>query len=312
LDVDAARILYVDSASAESQVIRLRDRATGADVTVQDVGAAVRGRAYLTPSGAIFLRERAEFPFSTLFEWRNGALTDLGPAYSLRAEGDFAVYGTVGSETTVIRRNTVTGASITIATDASNDGMDVADDGDVVYWTFSTADVFRFTDAGGAVQISPNTGENLRPVTDGTNVVYARRTSSGPSGNLFETELFDGSTTTPLVPEHQADVEGGYAVNNGWIAFTKPGTAGQSQVWTRSPSGEERQVTTLGASSAIAALGPNGEVVTTADFGLSYQYLLPPYDAAPVDAGTGQSAIFVFVGDSLLKLQGNTVFEVGP
>jgi hypothetical protein len=316
LDVDADRILFVDSTLADAQVVKLRDRAAGTDVTISSGTTAVQGRAYLTPPGADFFRKQSGFPFSTLFEWHNAVLTDLGGALDLRVGGPFAVYGTGTSpvSTTLIRRNTVTGDVVTVATDVSITGKDVAANGDVAYWTDDGV-VWRFRDGSGAAQVSPATGHNAYPLTDGVNVVYERRTAMTPGGNgIYEIELFDGTNTITLAPgREQSVISAGsdYAANNGWTAYTKPGSGGQLQVWTRSPVGEEQQVTFFGSPSSIAALGPNGEVVSKLA-GSGFRYSAPPYAGAPADLGAGSATAFVFVGGSLLKLVGNTVFVATP
>ena len=315
LDADADRILFVDSTSADAQVVKLRDRAAGTDVTISSGTAAVLGRAYLTPVGAVFLRERSGFPFSTLFEWRNAVLTDLGGALDLRVGGSFAAYGTGASavSTTLLRRNTVTGDVVTVATGVSITGRDVAANGDVAYWT-DDGSVWRFRHGSGAAQISPATGLNAYPLTDGVNVVYQRRTAMTPAGiGTYEIELFDGTSTTTVAPGREQDVISAgsdYAVDNGWTAYTKAGSGGQLQVWTRSPAGDEQQVTFFGSPSSIAALGPNGEVVSKLA-GSGFRYSAPP-SAGAADLGAGSATAFVFVGGSLLKLVGNTVFVATP
>ena len=316
LDADADRILYLDSTATDAQSVRIRDRGTGADVTLGSGFRMLRGPAYLTPTGALFIQVSPVLPApQTLLEWRNGVSTDLGTASDLHVSGPYAGY-VAGSfpDLTLIRRNTITGTATTIAADPSGSGNDVASNGNVAYWT-ADKDVWLFQDGAGAGQISPEVGENTSPVTDGVNVVYARRTLRASSQWLWEIERYDGATTTVLAPERAQDIRSvaDYAVNNGWIAFTKPGTGGFLQVWTRSPSGEERQVTIGGTPSSIAALGPNGEVVSAEGApSAPYHLHLPPYTGTPVDLGDGQATAFVFTGTALLKLVGNTVFTVTP
>jgi hypothetical protein len=316
LDVDADRILYLDSTTADPPVMKVRDRSSGGDETVGSISSPLQGRAYLTPSGAVFLQKQHDFPFSALFEWRNGTLAALGGAHDLRVAGAFAAYstGTDATSTTLIRRNTTTGSDLTVATDISITGKDVAANGDVVYWTDDGL-VWRFRDASGTSQVSPPTGLNAYPLTDGINVVYQRRTGVNPNTNgIWEIELFDGTTTTTLAPEREQSVVSpgsDYAVNNGWTAYTKPGSGGQLQVWSRSPGAEERQVSHFGTPSSVAALGANGEVVF-ALVGSGLFYSLPPYTGSPLDVGGQGATAFVFVGSSLYKLVGNTVFQASP
>ena len=43
-----------------------------------------------------------------------------------------------------------------------------------------------------------------------------------------------------------------YAVNAGWVAYTDLSSAGQTQVWLRSPAGDTRKVTDWSVSSTQA------------------------------------------------------------
>jgi hypothetical protein len=45
------------------------------------------------------------------------------------------------------------------------------------------------------------------------------------------------------------------------LTITYLGASGVIQVWTRSPSGEERQISVFGTDSYIEALGETGEVI---------------------------------------------------
>src|SRR6185369_4726943 len=82
------------------------------------------------------------------------------------------------------------------------------------------------------------------PLTDGTNVVFTRSVSSGLAIVVLTAA---GEETLALWPGSSVGAD--YRVNNGWVAFTKPGTTVQSQIWTRSPSGTLEQRTFFGSSS---------------------------------------------------------------
>jgi hypothetical protein len=314
LDADADRILYLDSTATDTQSVRIHDRATGTDVTLGGGFEMLRGPAYLTPTGALFIQVAAALPApETLLEWRNGVATDLGQAQDLQLSAPYASFTAVTLPSfTLTRLNTLTGATTAIATDAGSSGSDVASTGDVAYGT-NDGDVWLFDEGVGAGQISPAVGFNTQPVTDGINVVYSRRLSGTPSGGTWELERYDGAATSVLAPERAQDFTragADYAVNNGWVAFTKAGTGGVLQVWTTSPAGEERQVTLRGTASSIGALGPGGEVVSVNGF--LHELHVPPYTDLPTDLGKATPAAFVFTAGGLLKLVGNTVFTVTP
>ena len=210
---------------------------------------------------------------------------DHRPRQGTRPPGGwpFAAYLSDGG-TTLVRRNVSTGSSLTIASGIYNAGHDVAADGDVVY-TMPDTLVYRFQDGTGSAPISPPNGLNFGPVTDGSSVVYRRRTGENPQTFQEEIELFDGANTITL-----AGAAGGLAITNGWVAFNRLGSGGQWQVWTRSPGGEERQATFLGVGSGIGGLGPNGEVLSSVGISTGMQFRrttpLPSMPAPPAGSSS--------------------------
>jgi hypothetical protein len=101
-----------------------------------------------------------------------------------------------------------------------------------------------------AVTMVSSKANARNPVTDGTNVVFQWGTNifaniDGRDEVLADWPLFF------FVP---------YAVNAGWIAFPKPGTTGQQQIWTRSPAGQFEQRTFFSVGSYLESLNSDGTV----------------------------------------------------
>lgn len=88
------------------------------------------------------------------------------------------------------------------------------------------------------------------PVTDGTNVLFHWSTNIIANINGQDEVL-----ATWLSSQNMQ-----YLANGGWIAFTKPGTMNQQQIWTRSPSGQFEQRTFFSISSYLESLNSDGSV----------------------------------------------------
>ena len=100
-----------------------------------------------------------------------------------------------------------------------------------------------------------------------------------------------------------------YEANDGWIAFVRPDAASSRQIWRRSPAGVETQVSALGRSSTIEAMGPAGEIVFTSDAsGTERRYRARAgEDPTEVSSGLGQA---IFVDGVLHVMMGSTLFRV--
>jgi hypothetical protein len=319
-DIDANRILYADS-SAEGITVRIRDRGNGTITTIgtfearpavhieglnQTETAHRTGGGYLSPRGAIFLAERAPLTHASanVFEWRDGALIGLGPSWEypwLTVAGSWAIWN---SARVLYRRDLNAGTTVLIATDASYYN-DVATNGDVVY-VKSGGGVMRYRAGVSTALIS----EGAVPRTDGLNVVYAKQSFS--TAVSYQIAMHDGVSELMLTPvqEFTHYPKPDYQANNGWVAYTKLGSGGVLQVWTRARDGTQRQVSSFGAQSVIEALGPNGEV---AFYSGNRRYRsAPPYTAAPVDIGSAAlpyTRIF-WVDGQLVVILGRSAFRV--
>jgi len=118
---------------------------------------------------------------------------------------------------------------------------------------------------------------------------------------LYETG--DVTLTADLPYEGQPQQD--YQVSNGWVAFTKPGTTGQRQVWLRAVDGSQQQISFFGASSSIAAIAPNGEVTFVSG---SRLYLKKP-GASAIEIGSNLGRSF-WLNGSWFVIIGRTVFQL--
>jgi hypothetical protein len=154
----------------------------------------------------------------------------------LQVTGDFAVWN---EGETLKRYDASTGVATTVATDADNTSNSVGPNGDVVYWT-NGYQIVRVR-GGTATPITSGPLPSVNPVTDGVNIVFRQK---GPDfQGPWQTILFDGSNFIPLTSSSPNDPNRVlcYAVNAGWTGYCKLGSAEETQTWTRSPAGEERQ-----------------------------------------------------------------------
>jgi len=150
---------------------------------------------------------------------------------------------------------------------------------------------------------------NVYPVTAGHNTVY-RKQEPCCGTQRYGLFLHDDATEierSPLVAQNNwfGPMPGpDYQVNGGWAAFTRRGTGGQWQVWTRSPAGTLTQITFWGDSSRVSALAPNGEVM----FLHGRRYLNVP-GQQPLEINSGVGNAFWQDGHWWLTL-GRSLFKV--
>ena len=293
LDVQPDRILVHTQPDSVSIGLSIHSRVSGSDVVVYNTPGHRVTAGFLTSVGAMFLERPWSGGPTVLREWQSGTVSDLGSATTLVVKGNYAAFTTGAG---LIRRDLVTGTNTTVS--AAAQSYDVAANGDVV-WQASN-DLWRFRD-GVTTQLTTDGSAfaDVNPKTDGINVAYWKVTNlSGWVG----TAVFDAAGEHILAPSNNG--YGAYRVANGWVAYNKV-VAGPYQVWSRSPAGDERQVSAFGGGSVLDALGPNGEVTVIS--GRRYR-TVPDYTAAPREVnsslGTGlfeNGNLFVIIGRSLFR-----------
>jgi hypothetical protein len=254
-DVWPDRILHL-----EGDVLRIRNLASGEDTVVLEGQCPEYG--FLSPKGAIFVEQSGNVLTAHVLDFRDGQLIDLSypnSEGSLKVSGNYAIWN---EGRTLLLRDLVSGVNTTVTTGSGNCENDVTPEGVVVYWTYPGYQVFRYHE-GSTRQLTGDADLwNTYPLTDGTNVVYCKSTPH--SSDTTHAIAMHGLAGEVILaePRSQGPSPGeDYQVKNAWIAFTKSGTSGQLQVWTRSPSGDLEQRSFFGTSSCVEALNPYGEVV---------------------------------------------------
>lgn len=263
-DVSGNRILFLDT-SGTIPALKILDTDSGVTQTIE-TSANLVGTwgcyGYLTPTGAIYVRGENPtlvYPYSWLFEWRGGILTNLAglnSAQSLRVSGNWAVYNTPA----LWSRDLSTGISSLITADAGNIYNDVATNGDIAYWT-NGYQINRWRN-GSTLAMTSDTLWNTYPVTDGLNVVY--RKHNGPQNNSYRIAVHDGLSEIVLAPTTETEPLPGssYLAAGGYVVYVMESVTKLRQIWRHSPSGES-QLTFFGSSSSIDSIGPDGTVLLT-------------------------------------------------
>ncbi len=278
------RVLFVVHRQ-EGDALKWLD-AAGEEHVVYDGAGKKIDRARLTPHGAMFhMYDADQYSFrGDFYDYRDGSLLKLPRAYvnSFKVAGKYAIWGGNGDSNVYLRDleagTTVVAGERGSGTDMRPSWPDLADNGDVVFvngnYEFDTNIIryrdgarTRITDDRGAAAGVPSWYRNYFPRTDGINVVYTKKqVHNPPAPGPVAVYLHDGSGETLLVTlddgagQYDPPPFPQYLLNGGWTAFLKPSASGVWQVWLRSPSGQESQVSFFGTDSRIDALAPSGEV----------------------------------------------------
>lgn len=296
LDAQPDRILFQRQASGGGAVA-IHDRVSGNDVVIYDQPGHVPQGGFLTPLGALFLENTGSGP-TTLHEWQSGVLSDLGTASSLVVKGGYAVFVTSAG---LIRRDLTAGANAVV--DPNGSEADVAANGDVVYQ--KSDEIWRFRN-GVSTQLT-NDGATFGdhyPITDGVNVAYLKLSlpSGYPVPIANNVAVYDATGEHFLTPAVTGATPR-YRVANGWVAYTKG-----SQVWSRSPAGQEVQASAFASGTGLDALGPNGEIALVS----TRRYLaVPDYAAVPRNINSALGSAF-FQNGGLFVTIGRSLFQVNP
>lgn len=158
-----------------------------------------------------------------------------------------------------------------------------------------------YTNRTTTVLSSSVNGANLHVATDGTNVAYDFQ-NENPLGVNIQLITPAGDETLATWPNF---IGPDFRLVNGWTAYTKPGTSGQTQIWTRSPSGTQQQRTFFNTSSTLESVGPNGEVTFIYN---NARYVSLPGVQQPVWVNSGQGRVRWEDG-KLLVILGRSILE---
>jgi hypothetical protein len=306
LDVQPDRLLFLEYTGPDSFPVRselkIKDRSTGQITTIPEIPNQLPGRGLLTSRGAIFSTDKETYPYSELWEWRDGTLVDLGGLNSwfdanlkyTAWTGDDLASGSYG----LFQRNIETGKTVTVGDHAGNTSNDLAPNGAIAYWIYPgyTIGFYRNGLTRQLTAGDPSLWATY-PLTDGENVVY-RKASPCCSNDSGSVALFTSGGEIGLDSFRNQWPSPGtdYAIAGGWVAYTRDDGAGGYQVWVRSPAGAESQISPSGVSSRIVDVNPLGEVAFSTSTGLN----LGSPDYPPVHFGpplTGQGGVFWLDGN---------------
>ena len=301
-DFNAEQILFVDSTG-----LKIEDRATDNVTSVPPVPDRTSYCGFLSPHGAVFEVTGPNVSDTHAYEFRDGALIDLGQLNSqLKVVGAWAIWS---NSATLHRRDLEAGTTVTVATNAGNTENDVDESGNVYYWAYPNYQIFRF-DGTSTTQLTNDASLwNTYPITDGINVVYRKHTPC--CFNEHGSVAFYGAGGETVLdsarddwPEPRAD----YDAAGGWIGFTRLGAANELQVWLRSPSGSETRISPTGHGFRMAAMSPTGQVIY---FGSGTDYFLASPGSARVDLGTPGGRFFWRDGDWYL-VASRSLYRIDP
>jgi len=316
MDLDATRLLFADSAAR----VWLRRRAGGTRTRLPDSPSPYIGfsdaylycSGWLHPQGAIFTDMEDQAP---VYDWRGDTLLVVGfavsgnigqipPSSPLTFAGNWAIWKEPG----LVRRDLAAGTNVSMSTSTLYENG-VAPNGDVVY-SGPGREIYRFHD-GSTTQLTADLDTahwNLKPVTDGTNVLFFRTDQHGSTTAEFgRAALWKAGTLTTL-----SNLTGDYRPHRdyeaagGWIAYTVVDGGGLKQVRTRAPVGTDRLATSSGSSSTIVALDGDGTLVYVNPLGM--YVIRAPYTGMPTRLGASLFRV-KFLDTQLLLFLGNSVFE---
>ncbi|WP_155799040.1 hypothetical protein [Sorangium cellulosum] len=310
LDFDASRILFIN---AETEFAVL-DRATRTITRLMTVPYPywlnASSRALLTRTGAVM--EVPGVPSAgvrtAVYEWRDGALLRLAAQGRIAfVSGDYLAYS--GSGTYL--RNLASGTDeLVLSATLDPVSFDVAESGLLTYVDGRSL----YTHMAGVSTLLLRSGDEItRPVTDGLNVVFTKRVDR----NVYQTLLATPSGELPLgvapVAQPAGTDTGAYQLHGGYIAFLR-GAYRSEQVWLRTPTGEQHQISFFAAASRLddppGRLGHDG----ISDAG-EVMFLNPPKrylgapGAAPREISSQLGHARWFQG-AWYVVMGNTLFRV--
>jgi hypothetical protein len=306
LDADPERVVYVTG-----DFVRVRTVATGAEQEVFAESSARNTTARLFPGGVLLSLNGGDRKPNGMREI-GGSGASSGVGFNEQVRGRWVSWGTYFADELYVddvltpRLIRVPNWGMLLA------GHDVTDDGTLVYAVIprgipaAKGQVFRVR--GGVTEALTDTASDAYgPASDGTNVVFTRRTST-PDGYRYQLVLLAPGGETALGPAGPAPSR--YDAEAGWVVFTLPNDAGVAQLWTRSPAGELRRVTSWTTPGTLVSLGLSGQLLV--ENGGRWHFA--PTPGAPfVDVGPARSRVairwflgderlYVLSGDGLLRL----------
>jgi VCBS repeat-containing protein len=261
IDFDADRILY--TASGEYVI---RNMASSTDTRIDLPANLSLYEGFLTPTGAVLSLTSDTTTSAQLYDFNDGALYELGKpnsTFSGVGAGNYLIFNTNGdggSGKRLIRRDLAAKTNVVISDNAGNTQNDVNATGNVVYWDRNYHVRLSNGSSDTLVASDPNLWATY-PLIGGSAVVY-RLHDPCCSEQRYSIRLNQNGADTLLSDFRLAEPSPGrdYQTTDGWVAYTREGTAGQSQVWVQSTSGQASQRSSFGTDSTIKSLADDGDL----------------------------------------------------
>jgi hypothetical protein len=285
LDIDPDRVVY-----GKGDFVQLRTLATGAERTLHAESNAWLTNARLFPGGVLLTYPPPGEGKREGIQEVGGSGAGSGPGHGERVTGRWATWGTDEGEQWFHRDDVIARRFTRIAFEVGMipESYDVAEDGTVVFTlvpqfylgadSSMTTQLYRLRESALEQITFDTTATPFYPQTDGTNVVYTRRTTTA-AGVRYQLMLMTPSGQEALSAPGPRMFE--YVVGGGWVVFSIPDEAGILHLWTRSPAGELRRV--MSSPTRIGfVMGPDLQVMV-GNGGRMYFARTP--DAALVDIG---------------------------
>jgi hypothetical protein len=239
-------------------------------------------------------------------DWNNGVLYQLGALNSgLSTSGNNAIWS---NGTKLYLRNLQTVTDTIISSSAGNWYNDVASNGMIAYWG-NDYNIYRFANhISTKLTDTANNKWNVWSLTDGTNIVYIKQE---PCCKRYALHLHNGQTDTLLsdMGTKGPDPYYNYQLNNKYVAYTKPDSAGNYHVWLRDTSGTHSQVTFSGTNNRIDFLNNNGDMTTITNVINGRRYFINKATGQATEIGSSlgrtyyrNSKWYVVLGRMLYKI----------
>jgi hypothetical protein len=305
LDDSAKYTLY----AADASRLWLLDKSTGSATFA--FSGVYSGKTYsvskgfVTPRGALFVGVSASSTRGEVFESIDGAVSALGFTDICEVEGGYATLTDTGVIPARTSRLNVAARSF----DAMPSCGDLTPNGDVVY--ANDGEVFR--DHAGVRTVLTSTPSDLGFARgDDLNAAYVdglvNQYGSGTLRHISSTGVdspLGGVGSWPWNRFYVPFPE--FALRGGWTAY-QVSMNGSRNVWVRSPTGADTQLTFFNDAVSITALNDDGRVIVKRAQRLS---IVQPGTAAreignPWKTFWRDGNVFQIVGDTVLRLTGCT------
>jgi hypothetical protein len=306
LDFDPTRLLWKDT-SVSPPVLKITNFVALTEETIlpQDPGAPWRDGA-LSDVGAVVERDPVG-PGLELGDWSGGLLQLVpAPLDVYLAAGPWALL-TDNVDNLVLRDLATTTDTTLAASDVGASRYLLRPDGQVLFVAPNANGPVNRHVGGVTTTISPVDGKERFPlVSDGTGAAWGRRESP----TTYSLQLWDGGTgELELAPtsSHQPTL----AMNQGWLSYSRAGSAGIPQAWVRSPGGTSTQLTFFAVASLARVLDvdPTG-AVRFRSLSTSRVVQARPGNPILLELTRGHSRNFERFGDTLYLAIGRTLFRL--